>query len=321
VQLVRQAQPASTQRAIALLAIGLLCHPAVAGAADVLVANGSAPPDPANVVGDAAYANDHLWVRNAGCPPQGPADPAADCPAPGASTAVAVIAGADMGRLTVCDSASIVMSGGAVGGGNFGTVFRVADSASARVIGGTVDGEYLGVTDSAHLTWDGGYIPGTIVLGGTASADIRGGSIGTWLDVAGSASVVLSGGSVVNSTFTSGSASLTVRGGSVGWALDALHSSVIVIEGSDFEVDGSPVPYGPLAATNGILEGMLASGEVFSTEFAQGQGAGLATGTIELAPPGAVPVPATATAGRVILAACLLGGWLVAGRRPRTQPG
>jgi hypothetical protein len=305
------------RRLIALIAVVLLSLPAAAGAADVLLANGSAPPDPANTVGDATAANDHLWIRNAGCPPEGLADPGADCPAPGAPTAVAVIAGADVGRLTVRDSSSIEMSGGTVGGGSFGTVFLVADSASVTVNGGTVNGEILGVRDTSHLTWDGGFLPGSIIAVGSATADIRSGSIATWLEVLQSASVVLSGGSVGNSTSTSGSASLTVRGGSVGSFLDAGGSSVIVIEGTGFEVDGSPVPYGPLAATSGILDGVLASGDAFSTEFAQGKSGGSSTGTIELAPPPVVSVPAVSATGRVALTACLLGYSLVMLSRAR----
>lgn len=308
---------APMSRAASLLAAVLLGLPAAAGAADVLLANGSAPPDPANVIGDATYVNDHLWVRNVGCPPGGLADPGADCPAPGAPTALAVVPGGDVGRLSVRDSSSIEMSGGAVGGGSFGIVFRVADSASVSVTGGTVNGENLAISDAAHLTWDGGFTPGTLIVAGSASADIRSGTIATWLDVGGSSTVVLSGGNVGNSTFTSSSSRLTVRGGSVGSALDALHTSVIVIEGTGFEVDGSPVPYGPLAATSGILDGLLASGEAFSTEFTQGQGTGSSTGTIELAPPPAVPVPASSPTGRIALVACVLGYWLVALRRAR----
>ena len=87
---------------------------------------------------------------------------------------------------------------------------------------------------------------------------------------------------------TSDSATLTMSGGMLVGAerfVTATGSSLIRLIGTDFAVDGSPVPYGNLTATSGLLTGTLASGDLLEAEFDQGGGS--YTGTITLSPPAA----------------------------------
>ena len=94
-----------------LLAVVLAAAPVRAA----VIANGSAPPDPANVIDDARYGvGATLYVRNVGCPPGGPeSDP---CPAPGAPTSIEYLAPAAsaLWALHVRDASHALVSGGAV---------------------------------------------------------------------------------------------------------------------------------------------------------------------------------------------------------------
>ena len=88
-----------------------------------------------------------------------------------------------------------------------------------------------------------------------------------------------------------------------------------------FAVDGSPVPFGDLAAQTGTLTGRLAAGDSINNQFVH---AGYpectsfpCTGTITLAPPGYLVVPALSWSGKLLLAAALIGFGLAHRRGPR----
>jgi hypothetical protein len=105
------------------LLLALLCpvgatSPA-ARAAPILINNGLAPPNPANVIDDETHATDSVHVRNTGCPPDG--DPVTSpCPSPGNPTSVSLIRGASLITslsLHVYDTSVATIDGASVAGG------------------------------------------------------------------------------------------------------------------------------------------------------------------------------------------------------------
>ena len=86
-------------RRVAVLATHLIAASALilvigesAQAATIMINNGLAPPNPANVIDDDTYYWYDVHVRNVECPPGWPAGNADDpCPFPGAPTEVAVV--------------------------------------------------------------------------------------------------------------------------------------------------------------------------------------------------------------------------------------
>jgi hypothetical protein len=111
-----------------------------------------------------------------------------------------------------------------------------------------------------------------------------------------------------------------MSGGTVGGDLEAYGSSNIIFIGSDFMVDGVPVPYGDLSALTGTLTSTLASGDAISNVFYQGGYSSTYTGTITLVPAPTIPVPALQPAGLIGLSVSLLAFGLMAlaaGRRRR----
>jgi hypothetical protein len=97
-------------------ALSLLVLPLAAQAADVVINNGLAPPNPANVIDH--HTSDAVYVRNVGCPPGWPTTNASDpCPSPGAATEVLIAEGGEVSGLHVHDSSiAAIESGGAPGG-------------------------------------------------------------------------------------------------------------------------------------------------------------------------------------------------------------
>jgi hypothetical protein len=75
-----------------------------------------------------------------------------------------------------------------------------------------------------------------------------------------------------------------MSGGQVQQFIYAANNATIEIIGSNFAVDGNPVPYGDLADSSGVLTGTLESGEPISNIFYQGGALGVYSGTIRLVP-------------------------------------
>jgi hypothetical protein len=107
-------------RTLLIAIVGLVVVGAGTSSADVIctvvppwcvINNGSTSPNPDNVIDDASYQGDFVFVRNVGCPPDWPADNADDpCPDPGAPTQVELVAGGEVGRfLSVYDSSTITI--------------------------------------------------------------------------------------------------------------------------------------------------------------------------------------------------------------------
>jgi hypothetical protein len=156
--------------AAALAASLLLVSPA-AFAIAILINNGLAPPNPANVLdGTIDYSSDRLRIRNVGCPP-GETPPYDDaCPLPGAPTAVEVQSGGVMQWLRGYDSSSILMAGGSVT-----ELAEVYNSATFEIVGGVIAAT-VRVNDSAFLEMSGGSAEG-LYVDTNATAILKGGSL------------------------------------------------------------------------------------------------------------------------------------------------
>ena len=180
-------------RNLLAISLSLWVLPFTAEAADVVINNGLAPPNPANVID--YNTSGQVYVRNVGCPPGWPSgEPYDPCPAPGAPTEVLIAEGAEVSGLHVYDSSSLAIeSGGAPYGyitahddatltmsGGWATVVGASESAEVTISGGSFGFETVlcVATDSAKITIvgtdftiDGGFVPygdlwGTGTLGG-----------------------------------------------------------------------------------------------------------------------------------------------------------
>jgi hypothetical protein len=252
------------------LPLGLAMLAAVARGAPVqlVINNGLAPPDPANVI-DAAYDPFlfDVFVRNVGCGDEFPFD--GPCALPGAATSVALVPGGVVNdRLEVFDSSRIEMSGGSV------LLLGAYGNAVLRVEDGVVDNT-LEAGGSASVSITGGSVEQFLTPTEGASVAIRGGRVER-VHAAGSSHTDLSAGTVVDYVAAANGSAVSARwsGGSVGGVVEADGGSTIAIEGSGFELDGVPVPDGPLPPQDGVvcgtrvLSGTLASGEAFSNPVA-----------------------------------------------------
>ena len=107
------------------LALHLMTHLATASAlllaaggspqaATIMINNGLAPPNPANVIDYAIHWEDEVYVRNVGCPPGWPSgDPGDPCASPGAATGVELWGG-DVYHLLVYDTSTVTASWGGI---------------------------------------------------------------------------------------------------------------------------------------------------------------------------------------------------------------
>jgi hypothetical protein len=278
--------------ALVLVLALTLASSGAAYAEDIVINNGLAPPNPANLIDDTSYEDDYVYVENVGCPPGWPdGDPDDPCPSPGDPTGVEIAAGAGVWKVSAYESSAVTVSGGTVW-----TALTGYDTSTTAITGG-----FLGVAPSQTVD---AYDSSTITMsGGTVKYSLR---------AYGSSTITMSGGTV-NWLLARGSSAVTMSGGTVEDELVADESSTITIVGSGFEVDGVPVLYGDLTALTGTLTGALASGDPIDNVFFQGGGSH--TGTITLASPEDIRVPALSLGGKLALAAVLVGSVVI--RRPR----
>lgn len=145
----------------------------------------------------------------------------------------------------------------------------------------------VSVYQSAPVTLLSGADIGGFLIGYQFSRlDIQDGHVGAFLHAYTQSDVLLSGGTIDGDVVASEVASIVMSGGTVGGSILAEGSADIQIFGSDFRVDGVPVPIGTLLATSGLLTGTLDSGEALSNLFIQGESGPDATytGSIILVP-------------------------------------
>ena len=257
-----------------LLMIALAIAPDEAAPQDVLIANGLGLAAAQNRI-DADSAEIH--VRNLGCPDGWPAAPIdGPCPSPGASTSVCVLAPATLPAINVYDDSTLNLEGGEAG------AVDAMDAARVEIQSGTASAVFL--SDSSRLIMSGGSL-----FDGISCIDDAG--------------VTMLRGAIRGVTGIRAFADCVVHhwGGSIEGPLEAYNRSTIYIYGSNFQLDGSPVPDGPLIATGGLLTGTLSSGEAIATEVYGNGHSPVLTGTIVLGPaataPGLGPVSLTALAG------------------------
>lgn len=176
-------------------ALALAALPAAAGT--VVIANGLAPPNPANVINAAnSYPSDRVVVNNVGC------GDVLLCENPGAPTTVEVVEGGFLGAsLSVYESSSVLVSGGSIprspNGLPVGPVQTLSASgySTMRITGGNVGA--LVVYGYATATVTGGSISTADV---TSSMDFLGGTLGGALIYSGGIVRIFGSGFAVDGT-------------------------------------------------------------------------------------------------------------------------
>jgi hypothetical protein len=133
--------------------------------------------------------------------------------------------------------------------------------------------------------------PGAVIRGPIhcyqfSRLEISGGSIRYSVRAYTASRVNIFGGEIEANLEGFSSARIALVGGQIRGPFQLRDRSTLTIVGSDFRVDGVPVPYGPLAATSGTLSGTLDSGDALLNAFLQGGAVGpdgqTYGGTIEL---------------------------------------
>jgi hypothetical protein len=168
--------------AISLLALALVLLAAPAGAL-VIINNGLAPPNPANVID--SRIQDEVRVQNVGCD----SIVTNPCPMPwGDPTSVELVSGGSVADdLHAFESSTLTMSGGSVGrflfardsstltmsGGSVGGELQARDSSKVTMSGGSV-GDNLGAFESSTLTVSGGTVGILVVASDSSTLTIVG---------------------------------------------------------------------------------------------------------------------------------------------------
>jgi len=275
----------------------------LASAASVVINNGFAPPNPANVINASnSFPGTAVDVQNVGCNVN-LIDP---CPSPGAPTSVALVTGGVVGGLFEAhETSSITMSGGTAG------ALATIESSSAMLSGGEAGD--LDASGSSVVTMSGGTVRGELGAFDTASITVNGGTAANAnVHADCSSSLTITGGTFTGSNLTVGGslASIKMRGGE-GMAQVIADAGSITIFGQGFEVGGIPVGFGVIPFQHGTLTGALGSGETIDAIFSHNGYQGVDNGTITLAF-STVPEPSTA----LLVTAGVLG--LASVRRART---
>jgi hypothetical protein len=271
-----------------------------ARASPLVINNGLAPPNPANVIStllsdDGGVTAQDVHVQNVGCDVtvQSP------CASPGAATTVEITVDGVAGQVEVHETSSILMSGGTLWGD-----LQARDDSIILMSGGDLVSGSLVARDGAEVTFAGGYVTESLVALDVATLFVTGGlhspGLGQSVGSLGGTAFI-SGGSFIGSSVRADNGGFVeMSGGSLGFGTDFVSygaGSVLRIRGSGFEVNGSPVGPGAIALSSGQLSGTFESGDSFgATPFTQVLG-----GSIVL-----VPEPSTGgllTAGLGLLAA------------------
>lgn len=281
------------------------------GGESLVINNGLAPPNPANVVTE--YVGT-LFIRNEGCPVL-----TNSCVSPGADTTVEFADNGGADSVRVYDSSHLLVTGGLIGDGKFygdATVevissgfqagFSLYDSASILFSGGGAS-VITALYDTSMLTsTNGDLFSASLSIHDDAAAWISGGTVPVIIQADGSSQTTVTGGISYNDDLgwaVFGFAQLDilqVSGFGPNSFLGAHDDGIIRVHGSTFEVDGVPVSLGPLSIPGGTLTGIFESGDPFSFGFGQGGLSDSYFGTIVL-----VPEPTSAS---LLMIGCLALG-------------
>jgi hypothetical protein len=300
---------------------------AAPAAATLVINNGLAPPNPANVI--TTDPADAVYVQAAGCD----ATVAHPCASPGAQTTVYWNTGGTQG-IEVLQDSRLIFGPGTDRPPNAATCLH----GDAEVV---VDGAVsTSITNSGSYRCQevpSGFPTGTIrVESGNASLEIDGGNVlirgGTVtlslvsIDSGGGPSAVIEGGDVRLHAALGGTVLIhggTLNQGEPGMTLDGVYAEIhggniaaplrvvpagsfdgayVRVYGVDFEIDGLPAAYGIVGVSDGHLTGTLESGETLDQDF---EVAGF--GTLELVEASPPQVPALPPFALGVLALGLLG--------------
>ncbi len=301
-------------------------------AADFVINNGLAPPNPANLLDTSVVtAGDDYYVRNVDCPPLWPSGSANEvCPSPGAPTEVHFVGGF-LRDLYVTDTSRLVAKGGSartlIAQGDAEMI--VEDSSDA--LGVSAEGNstvlmhygadpliFASSTGTASLTYNGNWEIDNLWAGGsshflqlsgyaeftTACGDdahfVQAGGLGEEMVVFDQCEMEINGDGGWNLEVTE-SGRVTIRSGGIRNTIMSRNSAQVRIFGTQFALDGSPVYIpdgGEVSIPAGQLTGVLASGQSFDT-------------TIVLSEQGEVlvsnvyPVPVSAPIARMLMLALM----------------
>jgi len=267
-----------------------------------------------HIINDDTYAAEAVWVYNEGCSSN-------TCPEPGAPTEVIVAEGGDIMELEVYQTSTAIVSGGIVSGK------AISRNSGLITLNGTGWIDDMAAQEGGSLVLNSSTAACRVMRAlGSVSVQVLAGEITTWLYTSGDASLDLSGGSLGSLSASSDSiveldgigvtGQIQVTSGAVvdwsaGGSATRLYAwdvgTRIRVHGSEFAVNGVPVPFGDLPATTGTLTGLLESEEEFSVQFFQGgydSGAWTTDGVIEVV---AVPEPSLALG---ILTALITLTWI-----------
>lgn len=280
---------------LAMLLGALVFAAGPASAATVVVNNGLAPPNPANVI-DGGTATDLVIVDDLGCVR------GLFC-TPGTPTEAAFVAGGLALTVEVWGSSSLTMTGGRIDtdgvlGGNGGLL--AYGSSTLDVSGGEIL-EQVVARDQSVITVSGGMLAGGLAARGSSSVTIRGGEFGFDVGGSGDAFIDITGGTFLAGIGSFDSLEVHISGGDFQGpsGISARDDATFVFTGSGFTFGGVPVGFGEIVGS-GRLVGTLASGEAIDVQITDFS----ATNTVLLQ---AVPEPGLALLIVVGLGALRLG--------------
>ena len=197
-------------------------------------------------------------------------------------------------NLAVSNSTHVVLENGASIGQ---WRIQLEDTSTVEVRAGAFTGSDLVLTGSSHADIKGGIIP-HLLVDDNSSADVQGGTHGMITGM-GSGSISIYGGNIYQHAIANYSSTLDIFGGAFepNTVVRAdLPWSKIKIYGTDFKLDGAPVPFGTCQCGYGFgtqrLEGILTSGDVLSVKVMQDNYT--FEGEIELVQAEPIPQPSTA---------------------------
>ena len=200
---------------------------------------------------------------------------------PGAPTTLNVLPGAEIGiYISASGDSRLNISGGDIGfrRGSCCSVLGLIGQTEFVMTGGVIHG-WSHIAQQVTAEISGGTLTGEISLNGDAQLVFTGGFMEGWLQAWNDSHFEMEGGFLLGDLEVEGTA--TLRGGELFGDLFVYPPGEVHIVGSDFEVWGSPVGFGDLVPTSGMLTGRLENGDPLSVYFQRDQRVVSETETLE----------------------------------------
>ena len=181
-----------------------------------------------------------------------------------------------------------------VKGGTIGTNLFSFVNSQVDISGGTISGD-VEASERSQLTISGGEIVNDVILRLAATANITGGNImddlvgsgsslinfrgkvGDDVEARAASTIFINGGEVGEDIEAHANGSVFIKGGQLGTSglfdvgFASRGNGLISLSGAQFVIDGTPAPYGNIAASAGLLSGILADGSFFEMPFERTQ--------------------------------------------------